>query len=264
MRVATLNAWGMRGDWSARMPVFRRQLRALDADVLTLQETILAGGVDQAADMLGPDYHLAQQQDREDDGQGITTASKYPFGRIFEIDLNVTERTGDFACTCLVAEVLAPSPFGRVWVANHLPDYQLNHEGERRLQTVKVAQALEGLLVEAPGHVIVAGDLDADACSDSVRFWSGRHVIDDTSVCYRSAWEATHAGELLSTYAPENPNAADWDWPFRGIDHVLVRCGDHGGPTLPIRTCWRTFDHAATSVSDHYGLAVELDPPPVQ
>jgi hypothetical protein len=55
---------------------------------------------------------LAQQQDREQDGQGITTASRHPFGRIFEIDLHVTERTYDFACTCLVTEVLAPEPFG--------------------------------------------------------------------------------------------------------------------------------------------------------
>ncbi len=27
----------------------------------------------------------------------------------------------------------------------------------------------------------------------------------------------------------------DGDWPFRRIDHILVRCGLHGGPTLEIR-----------------------------
>jgi hypothetical protein len=32
--------------------------------------------------MLCPEYHLAQQQDREQDGQGITIASKWPFGQI--------------------------------------------------------------------------------------------------------------------------------------------------------------------------------------
>ncbi len=106
----------------------------LDADIVTLQETILTDRVDQAADMLGPGYHLVQQRDHEDDGRGITTASKWPFGRAFEIDFHLTERTRDFACTCLVIEILALEPVGRIWVANHFPDYQHDHERERRLQ----------------------------------------------------------------------------------------------------------------------------------
>lgn len=119
-----------------------------------------------------------------------------------EIDLHLTDRTGDFACTCLVTEVLASEPFGRIWVANHFPDYQLDHERERRAQAVAVARELESLVAEYPGHVIVAGDMDADATSDSMRFWTGRHVIDGTSVRYRSAWEAIHPSEPLATYLP--------------------------------------------------------------
>jgi endonuclease/exonuclease/phosphatase family metal-dependent hydrolase len=261
MRLLTFNTWGMRGDWAARLPVFREGFRALDPDVVTLQETILTDGVDQAADMLGPGYHLAQQREREHDGQGITTASKWPFGRTFEIDFRLTERTHDFACTCLVTEILAPEPLGRIWVANHFPDYQLDHERERCLQSLAAARRLETLAAESPGHVIVAGDMDADADADSMRFWTGRHVIEDVSVCYRSAWESVHPGEPLATYIPENPNQVDFDWPFRGIDHVLVRCGDSGGPTLRIRSCVRAFDQGQTSVSDHYGLLAELDPP---
>jgi hypothetical protein len=93
-----------------------------------------------------------------------------------------------------------------------------------------------------------------------MRFWTGRHVIDDVSVCYRSAWQATHPGEPLDTYIPANPLSVDPDWPFRAIDHVLVRCG-RSGPTLPIRACHRTFDHGPTSASDHYGLLVDFGRP---
>jgi exonuclease III len=100
MRFVTLDTWGMRGDWAARLPVFQQEFRALDPDVVSLQETILTGRTDQAALMLGPGYHLARQRDREDDGQGITTASRWPLGDSFEVDLHVTERTHDFACTC--------------------------------------------------------------------------------------------------------------------------------------------------------------------
>jgi endonuclease/exonuclease/phosphatase family metal-dependent hydrolase len=260
LRLVTVNTWGMRGDWAARLPMFQGGFQALDADIITLQETILRDAVDQAAEMLGPGYFLVQQRDRETDGQGITTASRWPIGRVQELDLHLTERTHDFACTCLVTEVLAPEPLGRIWVANHFPDYQLDHERERRLQTVTVARRLEALLAESPGHVIVAGDLDGDFASDSLRFWTGRHVIDDMSVCYRSAWEATHSPESLATYLPENPHQVNPDWPFRGIDHVLVRC-DSSGPTLTVASCERTFDQEHATPSDHYGLVVDLELP---
>lgn len=217
MRFVTLNTWGMRGDWESRLPVFREVFRALDADIVTLQETILTERADQAAGMLGPGYHLAQQRYREDDGQGMTTASRWPFGRTLEIDFHLSDRAGirggsssragDFACTCLVTEVLAPEPLGRVWVANHFPDYQPDHERERCLQSEAAARELESLVAGAPGHVIVAGDMDADAAADSMRFWTGRHVLGDLSVCYRSAWEADRPGEPLATYVPEKPES---------------------------------------------------------
>ncbi|HEX5303648.1 MAG TPA: hypothetical protein VFW50_42315 [Streptosporangiaceae bacterium] len=63
------------------------------------------------------------------------------------------------------------------------------------------------------------------------------------------------------TFTPENPNSADPDWPFRGIDHVLIRCGA-SGPTLPVRGCRRIFDHGHARASDHYGLLAEFGPPP--
>ena len=256
MRLATLNVWGMRGDWDARLPLFQKGFQELDADVLTLQETIFTGDVDQVTEMLGPGYHLAQSSEREYDGQGITTASKWPLGAVLELDLNLTDRTGDFACTALITEVLAP--FGRIWVANHFPDYQVDHERERCLQTALVARKLEELVADAPGHVIVAGDLDAEESSDSLRFWTGRHVLDDLSVCYRSAWEVVHPDDPLETYVPGNPHFVGPDWPFRGIDHILVRCGEHGRPTLPILDCRRTFDQPGATPSDHYGLVAEL------
>lgn len=264
MRIAALNTWGTRGDWEQRLSVFRAEFARIDADILSLQETVLRPGLDQAALMLGERYHLAQQSERESgrggalSGQGITTASRWPIGEVIEIDLNVTERTGDFACTCLVAEILAPAPLGRIWVADHFPDYQLDHERERRLQTVEVARRLEQLVRDKPGHVIAAGDLDADPDADSLRFWTGRHVIDDMSVCYRSATEALRPGERLDTYLPSNPHQVDPDWPMRAIDHVLGRCGP-AGPTLLARSCQRVLDTGTTTASDHFGLVVDYE-----
>ena len=267
MRFLTLNTWGSRGDWRERETRFRARFAQIAPDVVTLQETVRTAAVEQSRRLLGPDFHLAEQVDRESGragvpiGQGITTASRWPVGRVFEIDLNLTERTSDFACTCLVTEVLAPQPFGRIWVANHFPDYQLDHERERRLQAAAVATRLEQTVAERPGHVIIAGDLDADADADSIRFLTGRHVIDDLSVCYRDAWEAVHPGERLMTYSPSNPYQNDPDWPFRGIDHILVRCASTG-PTLIATSCTRVFDLGPDTISDHYGLVVDYEVAP--
>ncbi len=260
----TLNTWGMRGDWQDRQERFRRRFDHIAPDIVTLQETVRTADVDQARSLVGDDFHLAEQEEREPGragapaGQGITTASRWPLGRVFEIDLHLTERTGDFACTCLVTEVLAPQPLGRIWVANHFPDYQLDHERERRLQTAAVARELERIVAESPGHVVIAGDLDADADADSIRFLTGRHVIDDLSVCYRDAWEAVHPEERLATYVPSNRYQMDPDWPFRGIDHVLVRCAATG-PTLVATSCTRAFDRGPDTISDHYGLVVDYE-----
>jgi endonuclease/exonuclease/phosphatase family metal-dependent hydrolase len=104
-------------------------------------------------------------------------------------------------------------------------------------------------------------DADADADADSIRFLTGRDVMGDFSVCYRDAWEATHPEQRLTTYEPSNLYHKDPDWPFRGIDHVLVRCAVTG-PTLLATSCTRVFDGDPDTVSDHYGLCVEYQPAP--
>jgi endonuclease/exonuclease/phosphatase family metal-dependent hydrolase len=108
----------------------------------------------------------------------------------------------------------------------------------------------------------VAGDFDAEPDADSVRFWTGRHAIDGVSVCYRDAWAGANPGQAGPTFVPENPYSRDWDWPFRRIDYVLVRCGLHGGPTLAVESCVRILDQPETTGSDHYGLLATLKVPP--
>jgi endonuclease/exonuclease/phosphatase family metal-dependent hydrolase len=248
MRVATLNLWGVRGDWDARRALLVEGFRALAPDLVALQEAIVTPDYDQVRDLLGDGFQIAHHSDREPDGQGISIASRLPLGDLFEVDLNLTPRTEDFACTTLIAEV------GELLFVNHLPSWQLDFERERELQAVTAAVAIEQR--RGDRHVVVCGDFDADPDAASVRFWTGRQSLEGHSVCYRDAWESAHAGEPGHTFTPENPLVADPDWPFRRIDYILVRCGAHGGPSLPIRSCERIFDSAAAS--DHYGLTADL------
>jgi exonuclease III len=80
VRVVTLNVWGTRAPWAERRERLRAGFDRLDADLITLQETILDGS-DQAREILGPDYHLVHSATREKDGQGITTTRRNGSGR---------------------------------------------------------------------------------------------------------------------------------------------------------------------------------------
>ena len=126
---------------------------------------------------------------------------------------------------------------------------------------VAAARFLEERIDGRELHVVLAADLDADPPSSSARFWTGRQSLDGTSVCYRDAWECVHPDEPGHTFGVlENPLGVDWDWPFRRIDYIFVRCGEHGGPTLRITRCERILDQPINGVwaSDHFGVVADL------
>jgi endonuclease/exonuclease/phosphatase family metal-dependent hydrolase len=180
-----------------------------------------------------------------------------------ELDLHLTPSTEGFACGTIAAEVLAPEPLGTLIFAFDNPSWKLHQAYERELQAVATARFLHELADGRAKHVIVAADLDADPDSATARFWTGRQSLGGTSVCYRDAWESAHPGEPGHTFTPETPIMIGRDWPFRRIDYVFVRCGEHEGPTLEITSCERIFDRPLDGVwaSDHFGLCVDLAVP---
>jgi endonuclease/exonuclease/phosphatase family metal-dependent hydrolase len=124
-----------------------------------------------------------------------------------ELDLQLGPRTVDIAATTLIAEVDAPT--GPVLLVNHFPSWKLSMEAERCAQTLLAARAVEEMRPDPDALVIVAGDLDADPDSTSIRFWTGRHPLEGMSVCYRDAWAAVHPDRPGHTYTPDNPLLAD-------------------------------------------------------
>jgi endonuclease/exonuclease/phosphatase family metal-dependent hydrolase len=241
MRVATINIWGHSGDWDARRTALQRSIAELRPDLLALQETF-----EDAADLCDG-YEVVHQERRSPDGGGISIASRVPVREVHELDLHVSKRPREFAAGALMVETK------NVLFVNHFPSWQLDQENEREEQAVMVARKIEEL---GPMHVVVAGDMDADPHSSSIRFWTGRQPIRGMSVCYRDAWEAKHLGE-----AGETVNfAGHEDWPFRRIDYIFVRCGVHGGPTMKIERCERWLDEPVGGVwgSDHFGVFADL------
>ena len=272
LRVATQNVWAHGGDWPARLQVLRKGFTEMAPDIVALQETIVLGDDDQAREVLGDTYHYVHSRIRGADGIGISIASRWPIDRPRELDLRLRPGapTGS-APTALLVEIDAPD-VGRVVFVNHVRSWQPRLAADRERQAVMVADALDRYPVPEEAsdaghsglpHVIVAGDLDADPASTSIRFWTGRHAIAGRSVCYRDAWEATHGSAAGETFTPENPLMQDQDWPFRRIDYILVRCADHGGPTLFIARSGRLFDQPIDGAwaSDHFGVWADLEVP---
>jgi endonuclease/exonuclease/phosphatase family metal-dependent hydrolase len=271
IRVITQNLWGRRGSWTERRTALTGTFATLAPDLVALPESISTDDYDQVRDVLGDGYHVVHQRAREpgdgadvERGQGHSLASRWPVAGVHEVDLHVTPRTEGFACGLLAAEVDAPEPVGPLIFGFHNPSWQPSFAYERELQAVVAARFLEDLSGNGDRHVILAADLDADPVAASARFWTGHQSLDGMSVCYRDAWASRHPGEAGDTFgAPENPLVVDWDWPFRRIDYLLIRCGDHGGPTLRIDACERVFDAPVDGIwaSDHFGVMAELAVP---
>lgn len=270
LRVLTLNLFGRRSDWSKRRQAILTGLDTLQPDLVGFQESIVNAEYDQVRDLLGPRYSIVHQSNREpgeppdvERGQGFSLASRWPLTNLHELDLHVTPRTADFACGAMVAELQVPAPIGPLLVIYHNPSWELQHEHARELQAPITGRSVEEMVGDRDLPVILFGDLDADPDATSVRFWTGRHALDSVSVCYRDCWESAHPGEPGFTFSRANPLMGDRDWPFKRIDYLFVRCGEHGGPLLDIESCELAFDQPVDGVwaSDHFGLVAGLARP---
>jgi endonuclease/exonuclease/phosphatase family metal-dependent hydrolase len=262
VRVATLNLWGRHGAWDERRSVLVDGLRELQPDIIAFQEAVVPDGYDQVSDLLGASYHVFHQAGREAEGTGLSIASSWEVGEVWEETLHVSPRVEPSEIA--VAEILAPGALGTLLFVHHNASWQLGFEHERELQAVAVSRLVEELLGKrGVSHVVLAGDFNAAPDSASVRFWRGLQSLADTSVCYRDAWESVHPDEPGHTFTPCNPLVTGGDnWPLelgRRIDYIMVRCGDHG-PTLDISSCERIFDEPVEGVwaSDHFGVVADL------
>jgi endonuclease/exonuclease/phosphatase family metal-dependent hydrolase len=262
VRVLTLNLWGCHGVWDGRRRVLADGLRELSPDIIAFQEAVVDDGYDQVADLLGASYHVVHHGGRLEDGTGLSIASRWEVGEVWEETLRVTPRVGPSEIA--IAEILAPDPLGRALLfAHHNASWQLDFEHERELQAVAASRLVEDLLGEREaGHVVLAGDFNAAPDSASLRFWTGRQSLGGMSVCYRDAWEDSHPGDPGHTFSPRNPLVTGNEWALeagRRIDYVMVRCG-HYGPTLDVVSCERAFDEAVDGVwaSDHFGVVADL------
>lgn len=263
LRVVTFNLLTIAdASGPTRHDVVRRTLPLLRADVVALQEVTRGPDLDQAADLLGPDFTVADLPGRAAGGSGECLASRWPVGEIHPLDTAV----GPARATAVAVKVLAPEPYGPVVVVHHRGAYQLPWEHVRERQALATARFTEALLAgrdDVP--VVLLGDLNAAPDAASIRFLTGRQSLDGTSVCYQDAWTAVHGDDPGHTFTPDNPLVRAGEMPLergRRIDYILVRSGPHG-PMLDVADCRLIFTEPVGGVwaSDHFGVLADLRPP---
>lgn len=263
-RVLTYNIYNVAADWEHRRSLLIDGIRQLAPDLIALQETVLNGSYDQAADLLGDRYEIVNSDARLPDNWGASIASRWPIGNARELDQTVTARAEPW-CTTLIAEIDAPDLIGPLLFVNHFQSAHVAREFERERQALRVATCIEEMVAERDRHVILAGDLNAGPDSASLRYLTGKQSLDGISVCYLNAWDRLHLGEPGHTFTPRSPLVAaeHSDWPSHRLDHILLRFGEGGGPTLDITGCELAFDEPIDGVwaSDHFGLVADLAVP---
>lgn len=265
VRVLTMNVYGPGNPhWDRRHRLVGRTLRALDPDVIALQE-VPVDSPEAMTRLLGRGHHLSHFSRPSTDGVAGTLATRWPHRVVDEIDLRITDRSRATLPWCAALLVELDTPLGPMLVAHHKPSWPFPFELEREEQAVLVARALEDHIGDRDLHAVVLGDFDATPDSASMQFWRGRCPSAGMSVCYQDAWEYAHPDEPGLTFDLSNPLVRAGEVATavsRKIDHILVRSGLHG-PTLQVADCRRVLDRPVDGVwaSDHYGVVADLVAP---
>lgn len=260
IRVLTYNVYAPANpEWDRRRPLIARTVRALDADILALQEVPLRDGGAFVDSLAGAGFHLAELGEPDAAGVGGVLASRWPLRDVQRLDLALPEHPPSIPW---IAAVLAEveTPVGVLTVAHHKPSWEFGREADRLAQAARLVAALESR--ENERGAVVLGDLDATPDSASLRYLRGLDPHDGHSTYLQDCWQSVHGDEPGVTFSSENPLVRGGQVATalsRRIDYVLVSGGVHG-PALEVDDCFRLLEEPVDGVwaSDHAGVVADL------
>lgn len=266
----TWNLWWRFGPWQEREAAILAVCRAVDPDVVMLQEVWGADG-DSAAHRIATalGYHVALSDDpfadrRTATGAGFHNAivSRWPIDQVVSHALPRLDGTAGHRRALSAA---IDTPFGRWPVLSTHLDHRFDESAVRQLQCERILQIVDEIRgnpdVDPP--VVVGGDFNATPDSDEIRLLTGRRTAPVRNLVLSDCWE--HVGDGAGvTWRSDNPYQAATAWPDRRLDYVFVswpRPKPFGNPvrawlagTGPIAT----GDADPVVASDHAAVVVEL------
>lgn len=254
--IATWNVQWQFGDWEERQPAILETLRAVSADIITLQET-WTGQVDEIATALGYEATWAgyQSGDDERDGRAMGNAvlSRLPMidtSHRFLAELDGREyRTVVGACV--------ETPQGTLPVFTTHLNHRFDQSETRMAQLAVASEFVEEHAADLPP--ILTGDLNAVPDSDEIRKLTGRSQPYVDGRVWADAWEQVGQG-LGHTWSLDNEYINNSAWPNRRLDYVLIGWPRPRRPIGNPQRAWLigTEPIAGVTASDHYGVAVQI------
>jgi endonuclease/exonuclease/phosphatase family metal-dependent hydrolase len=266
MRVVTWNLWWRFGPWEARFDAIVATLRALDADIVCLQETWVDGDAAQAqliGDALG--LHVAVGDGPRWDGVGFSNAvlSRRPITDAVTMVLPDEHGAGTHRRATLATLERADGDGAHITVVSTHLEHRLSRSATRVAQVNALQAALHG-----DHHdervVVIGADLNGVPDSDELRVLTGR-TKPGAPLIFCDAWELAGDGSPGWTWRAEHPYLAEASWPNRRLDYVLVSAPRPRGVGRPVTVAlagmaavdgiWPS-DHAAV-VADLWWPVVE-------
>jgi len=229
LKVMTWNIWWRFGPhWQDRQPALLETLRAVDADIVALQEVWGSSETTQAhefADQLGlyatfaePSYPPISDVPRLEHDQRLTLGlgllSRWPI--ISARSVAMPARHRDFAPIAMVAT--ADTPAGGLQVVVACLEYEPAYNDDRLAQAHTLAHLATDPELDGPLPIIVAGDLNAAPHSPLLR--PLQEVLTD-------AWSGGAGDPAAVTLPSAHPSAplAATELIDQRIDHIFYRPG---------------------------------------
>jgi endonuclease/exonuclease/phosphatase family metal-dependent hydrolase len=263
MRVLQANIWARHEPYERRAALLRREVEALNPDLISLQEVYASGdGGNQAEELFAAlGYQIAyERREGELRGEpGIAIASRFP--------VDDTRRTAlGHGGPALAARIrIGPEA---LWFCSTVPmSWKPGFEGEREDECVALDRWLTDLAETDEIPPIIGGDFDATPEAASIRFLTGMQSLQGRSTYWIDAFAAAGDGSPGYTYSTENPykkavgtSAYGQLEHHRRIDYIFVGSPFKWKPRLVVRAARVVLKQSgADAPSDHYGVMADLD-----
>lgn len=258
VRVVTFNLWNDRPNVAKRMRVAIDGLRALQPDVIGLQEVCGPSRAEnQAAEIaraLELRFTYDPVEERPQAGAiGNAVVTRFPIQRHESVSLPSTAEDPRRALYCALETPGGVLPF----FTTHF-SWEMWHSPRREGQAVALDEFVATRAGDLPA--ILTGDFNASPDSDTVRFLTGRASLLGRGAYYRDAWHRRHPHEDGHTWSDRNPYAVRWIERNRRLDYIFVgRIREDGwGAILDSRVVLDMPGTDGVFASDHFGVYAEI------
>jgi endonuclease/exonuclease/phosphatase family metal-dependent hydrolase len=261
LKIVTLNLWGPQPPLERRMQLVAEGLRALDPDLVGLQEVCQSQSLpNQAATLaaaLGMEFHFVVATPWNGVEEGVALLSRHPISARGERELpHATEKERR-----VVAHARIETPGGPLEAFTTHLNYRMTH-GQIREDQLVAAEAFMGEKPPTRLPKVLMGDLNATPDSDEIRWLKGLRSVGGRRVYYQDAFAHLHPDQRGETWAARNPytDALKWLERDRRIDYIFVGQAnlDGSGQLLEARVVLDRPGPDGALPSDHFGVYAEI------